>query len=147
MLSRTLLLCALALAGCDAKREAELAARAAEAQAQAAVAQRRVAELERELAAVQAELAAVQARAAEPPPPVTVSIGDAGALRIADAVVEPEQLQARLCALAGERPGLALTVAASPKSEHAQVVQVLDAARACKIEKVAITAGPDAADH
>lgn len=142
MSSRIVLLLAC-LAACDAKNEevAGLRQEVVRIEQEVAATRRSLVQVEEKLAAVQAEVKA-RAPAVAEPGSSTLAIADDGGLKLDGAPVEAAALQARLCELATARPGVALSITASPKVAHAQVVQALDAARACSIARVAIASGP-----
>jgi biopolymer transport protein ExbD len=71
-------------------------------------------------------------------PPLVVSIDDKGGLRVGqnnDAVML-EQLQARLRDELAKNPKLALAINADEKAPWGQIVKVMDAAKAAKINSV-----------
>jgi len=70
---------------------------------------------------------------------VIVKINEAGEFEVDRAVVDPDELEQRLCRSQEENPdGTTINIKADKSTRHERVVKVMDIARTCGIKKMGI---------
>jgi biopolymer transport protein ExbD len=70
---------------------------------------------------------------------VVVKISEEGEIEIDRKVVDPRELEIRLCRAQEENPeGVTINIKADKNTRHERLVEVMDLARTCKIKKMGI---------
>ena len=75
------------------------------------------------------------------PKAVVVTISSAGVMEVDGKRVDLRELQMRLCSTAEADPTTVLNIRADAATEHQHLVNVMDTAKACKLEKMGILTG------
>jgi biopolymer transport protein ExbD len=75
------------------------------------------------------------------PKAVVVTISNAGVMEVEGKRVDLRELQLRLCSTAEADPTTVLNIRADASTEHQHLVNVMDTAKACKLEKMGILTG------
>ncbi len=75
------------------------------------------------------------------PKAVTVQINASGEMEVQGTVVDLRELELRLCKAAAEDPTTSVNIKADQATQHQYVVQVMDLAKGCGLERMGILHG------